>query len=253
MHEYQHFMLLSLAVKICSSDTYRNIIHLTTLVESMISDYIEKYIDIYGDHTISSNVHNLCHIIEDVRRFGNLITISTYPFENILHVIKMRLRSMRKPLQQISRRIGEISSLMDYEATFNSSIPDSMHTNYPELKFPIKNDKTKFKTILFKDYRLSSLKFGDKWFLDKNNRIIEFIHATQTNGEILLHGYEVPNKTNAFTQPFLSSKLNIYEAIYDESEPCVETTSKIKDLKCKMVCCTFGDGFILQPLLHTLC
>lgn len=253
VNEYRHFMLLSLAVKICSSDAYKNIVHTTTLVENMISDYIEKYIDIYGEHTISSNVHNLCHMIEDVRRFGNLNTISTYPFENILHVIKMKLRSMKNPLQQISRRIGEISSLMNFEATFNSNMTSSMHINYPELKFPIQNDKTKFKTILFKDYRLSSLKFGDKWFLDKNNRIVEFIYATKRNNEILLHGYEVANKSNVFTKPFSSSKLDIYEAVHDESEECVEIISKIEDLKCKMVCCSFSSGFIFQPLLHTLC
>lgn len=36
--EYDHFMLLSLAVKLCSSDAYQSIVHKTELVEKLISD-----------------------------------------------------------------------------------------------------------------------------------------------------------------------------------------------------------------------
>lgn len=247
--EYEHFMLLSIAIKLCSSDAYKSLIHNTDLLERLLDDYIEKYINIYGEHTISSNVHNLCHLIEDVKRFGNLNTISTYPFENLLHTIKLKLRSMKKALEQISRRMGEIFALVDSDVYISN---DGQSSHSPELKFPNQNDRTKFRTVVFNEYRLSSLKFGDKWFLDKNHRIIEFIYATKTNGVILLHGYERFNKADAFTQPFLSSKMNIYKVIHNEPTDYNEVTSKFEDIKCKMVCTSFESGYICQPLLHTL-
>lgn len=41
IEEYKHFILLNLAVKICSSDVYKNIVHKTTLVEDLLSNYHE--------------------------------------------------------------------------------------------------------------------------------------------------------------------------------------------------------------------
>lgn len=37
-----------------------------------------------GIDSISSNVHNLCHLVDDVKHLGYLPSISTYPFGNIL-------------------------------------------------------------------------------------------------------------------------------------------------------------------------
>lgn len=96
--EYNHFKLLSCASILCSSDAYKSIVNNTALVDNLINAYIEQYAILYGEHTISSNVHNLCHLLDDVRRFGNLNTISTYPFENYLQIIKSKLRSMKDPI-----------------------------------------------------------------------------------------------------------------------------------------------------------
>lgn len=96
VEEYNHFKLLFCAIRFCSSDSYRQIIEKTVLVDELIGDYIEKYIELYGEHTISSNVHNLSHLLADVRKFGCLNSIPTYPFENCLRIIKLKLRAMNK-------------------------------------------------------------------------------------------------------------------------------------------------------------
>lgn len=88
--------------------------------------------------------------------------------------------------------------------------------------------------------------------MDKNNRIIEFEYATDTNGEIILHGMEIKNKTNFFSQPFLSSKLDIYLATYDNNEEHNRIVSKISDIKCKMFCLSYKSDLVFQPILHTL-
>lgn len=113
--EYSHFKLLVCAVIYCSSEHYKRAVNNSIIVDELIGDYIEQYIEIYGEHTISSNIHNLAHLLNDVRRFGGLNSISTYPFENCLRVMKLKLRAMNKPMEQIARRMSEISALMDYE------------------------------------------------------------------------------------------------------------------------------------------
>lgn len=146
--EYNHFKLLSCATVLCSSDTYKSIVNNTAVVDNLIQAYIEQYIILYGQHTISSNVHNLSHLLDDVRHFGNLNTLSTYPFENCLQMIKSRLRAMKNPLQQISRRMSEISSAI----TVEPFIIEKKRNDFAELKFPFTENKNKFKTVILRDF-----------------------------------------------------------------------------------------------------
>lgn len=243
--EYNHFLQLSCAAILCSSDVYKHVIHNTELLDSLLADYIEGYIELYGEQTISSNIHNLCHIKDDILRFGNLDSISTYAFENALGMMKLKLRAMAKPLEQLSRRMSEISILID-------STSDSASNETIELKYPLRSDKSKFQAVFFKDYRLSSQKFGDKWFMDMDKRIIEFKYATTTNGLVLLHGIEIKHKKDFFTKPLSSSKLNIYSAKQECNEERVEVTSKVENIKCKLVCTSYNLEYVFHPLLHTL-
>lgn len=244
--EYDHFIYLSCAAILCSSDVYIRRKNNVILVDTLLSDYVQDYIDLYGEHTISSNVHNLIHLHDDLVRFGDLDSISTYPFENALRMMKLKLRSMANPLQQLSRRMTEIFLVIEHTI-------DQPSRNAIELKHPINKDRSKFQAVIFNGFRLSSMKFGDKWFMDKKKRIIEFKYANRINGLIFLHGYEIKDKRNFFTAPLFSSELNIYSTNNDHSEECLDLiTSKIEDIKCKMVCTSYNSEFIFQPLLHTL-
>lgn len=214
-------------------------------MDQLLNDYIEEYIEIYGEHTITSNVHNLCHLLDDVKRFGNLNTISTYPFENCLQVMKMKLRSRNNPLQQVSRRFSEIASALDHQTPYDFD----NRTFKVELKFPQKNDQMKFQVVMFGDFRLSSKKIGDQWFMDKKNRIIMFKYAIEVESNVLLYGHEIVEKRNFFTHPFSSSKINIY---ISDGKRTNETVCDIENIKCKLVCFSRKSEFVFQPLLHTL-
>lgn len=247
--EYSHFKLLVCAVIYCSSEHYKRAVNNSIIVDELIGDYIEQYIEIYGEHTISSNIHNLAHLLNDVRRFGGLNSISTYSFENCLRVMKLKLRAMNKPMEQIARRMSEISALMDYEREMESIAENDSEI---KLKSPIKGDSMKFQQVFLESYRLSSLQFGNKWFMDKEKRIIEFKYAKKVAENIFLYGLEVTNKTDFFIRPVLSSKLNIYAADILNYEQNVEIVCKIENIKCKMVCLSAGSQYVFQPLLHTL-
>lgn len=72
----------------------------------MLNQYVTDYKKIYGKDYITSNVHNLSHIVDEVKKFGILSSFSTYPFENKLYQIKRMLRHGLKPLTQVAKRIG---------------------------------------------------------------------------------------------------------------------------------------------------
>lgn len=105
---YTHFLYLFCAVTICSAHAYRNYV---PKAKTLFEEYVEMYISIYGSHSITSNVHNLLHVTDNVQRFGNLNSISTYPFENAARFIKLKLKQCDKSLEQVSRRILELMEI----------------------------------------------------------------------------------------------------------------------------------------------
>lgn len=75
---YDHYLLLFCATTICSAKKYECYFD---IAEELYVHFVKKYKTIvYGLHFITSNVHNLIHIVDDVKRFGILPTISAYPF-----------------------------------------------------------------------------------------------------------------------------------------------------------------------------
>lgn len=78
--EYFNFIILFCASKICYSDTYY---HYLDMAHILFEQFIENCY-----HYVTSNIHNLYHVdVDEIKRFGNLSTISTYPFENALFQI----------------------------------------------------------------------------------------------------------------------------------------------------------------------
>lgn len=101
LNVYEHFKLLTCAITILSCESYMQFI---TIADGLIKEFLEGCIDIYGVDSISSNFHNLCHVIDDVQHIGNLSKISSYPFETYLGQMKRLIRSGKAPLIQLAKR-----------------------------------------------------------------------------------------------------------------------------------------------------
>lgn len=248
--EYDHFIWLFCAVTLCSTDHYfnKNRERMSSLARELFNDYIEKFIDLYGIEYVSSNVHNLTHIVDDVLKFGNLTKIGSYPFENCLAALKLRLRNCNRPLEQISRRIAELN--LDYRDSINFE-----QNNEPILKYPMvalidELESVVYSQIFFRDhFFLSSRNFGDKWFLTDDSKVIEFQFAMKHQDEYLLYGNYVKNLDNFFTQPFSSKIIYIFSGKYEKSE---SKYFQIKNVMAKLICMRNSDNYIYMPLLHTL-
>lgn len=239
---YEHFMLLSLAITILSSKHYiSKYIH---IADQLIKDYLEGCIDIYGIDSISSNFHNLCHVVEDTQKLGFLNGISTYPFENHLGHIKSLLRSGNKPLVQVAKRIKELSHLnsgsckaTDLEIYLKSKIKLSVVGGNEQTP-------TLYNKIIFGNCFMLSNDEKNSWFLTNSGEIVSMKHALTKNYTIYIRGFSINNKKDLFAKPFASSKLNIFrtEGVYTDDDTQItfvhsfkeQREYKLSEIKCKL-------------------
>ncbi|KAJ8914057.1 hypothetical protein NQ315_017578 [Exocentrus adspersus] len=98
----------------------------------VLKTVLNTFAELYGKEYISHNIHNLLHIIDDVRNFGPLDMFSAFPFENYMQSLKKLIRKSDKPLQQIIRRKAEID-YVDINIKSQTTYPQAQmeHTNGP--------------------------------------------------------------------------------------------------------------------------
>ena len=105
---YQHFMLLTMAVTFMTTTYHRA---KWALADSFLHSFVAAYRDLYSPLLMNSNVHDLLHVYEDVRRFEGLKTISAFIFEAFLHDLKKLVHSGRHSLVQAVHRLLELQHI----------------------------------------------------------------------------------------------------------------------------------------------
>lgn len=105
--DYQHFLTLFCAVTICESPVFA---HLLPIAREMLKHYVTCFQKIYGKQYVTSNVHNLVHLVDDVEFLGELQSFTAYPFENMLGKIKRSIRGRRFILRQVVNRMSEVTA-----------------------------------------------------------------------------------------------------------------------------------------------
>ncbi|XP_053671330.1 uncharacterized protein LOC128721585 [Anopheles nili] len=75
---YQHFKLFYCAITFLSSKAYEQ--H-WEYAGQLLEEFVKKFSTIYDKYHLTTNVHNLLHITAEVRKYGPLSSISSYPFE----------------------------------------------------------------------------------------------------------------------------------------------------------------------------
>lgn len=242
--EYDLFLKLFCAVTISSCKQYKLFI---PLARTLYLEYIEGYINCYGLDAITSNIHNLSHVIDDIELFGDLSTISAYEFENELHQMKILLKQCNKPLEQVIRRLHEIDSRAQPVLLTNIFCP------HVKLEFICTNspNNSAFRRIMFKPNTSLSSDIKNQWFLLKSNTIARFECAYKLENKYLIRArpLNVNSKKNFFTRPFNSSHLNIFLSDTEESQA---QTYELKDIKAKLFCLPYENKFVFMPLLHSL-
>lgn len=248
---YANFLCLFCAITICSNEKY--IKDYLDIANVLLLHFIEVYINIFGVDYISCNIHNLCHLTEEVSRFGPLFTFSAYEFESKLFQIKNLLRSGARPLAQVACRMAEINHIFLYENEEISSNYPILHgavkTIYPEL--PV---GTKFyKMIEIRSGLSLTITKGNKWFLTTTGDIVAMKYAIDINKKIYILGNSVQLKDNFFTEPMHSSRLGIFVSDRVLNIDALYTPAQVKS---KFVCIEYEinlkESYVFIPLMHTI-
>lgn len=255
---FKHFLLYYCAVVICTRNDQSLMNY--DVAEKMLIDFLINFKALYGIDHFSSNLHNLRHIVDDVRKFGSLDTISAYPFESKLFYIKRLLRSGNLPLSQVANRITELQeSELLYKITKKQSIPfelsgkmEKVQTNDASLiSFLNAKNTIIYSEVTFPQFKLNVLKDRDRWILLKSFEIVclKYIINTAEN-KLVLYGSVLNKISDYFEYPIRSSQLNIY------SSDCEMRSIKFfmeSDIYCKMVKITYDqEKSVFIPLYHTI-
>lgn len=240
---YTLFLKLACAVRICSTDAYANYL---PLARTLFNEYIEGCITLDGIDSITSNIHHLAHIVDDVEYLGNLNTINAYQFENALFQMKSLLKQCNRPLEQLARRLEENEKIED---PFSFDAPNP----YPKMsKYFVRDDSTvqfAFKQIEYKANSVLIDNIKDQWILLDDNTIVKYEFAFKCDREYFIHGQPLMQTNNFFTHPFNSIYLDIFVS---DGECAVSKAFNIKNIKAKLFCIISGNKLVYLPLLHTL-
>lgn len=238
---YNHFLTFFCAITICSNKEY---FHLLRVAEQLILFFLEHFRDIYGQEYMTSNIHNLSHIIEEVKKFGKLQDFNTYKFENKLYLIKNLIRQGNKPLAQIAKRLNE-QNIIELEMLGDIQ---KAKNNIPFVKTC--RSKEGLPVLYLEDFLISP-QWQNRWFLSTKNYVVEVksIICSDDNN-IRITGFCLKNLLEVFQTPMKSSLLNIYKC--HQNAVKLEAGFSANVIKCKLVVTNYNSELYFVPLLHTL-
>jgi len=105
---YEHFLAFSVALCVLVSPSlaaeHREYAH------ELLLYFVDTCKELYGEEFLVYNVHALTHVAGEAEEFGCLDACSSFPFENYLQRLKKLVRSGRKPLAQVVKRLSELQS-----------------------------------------------------------------------------------------------------------------------------------------------
>ena len=103
---YKHFMLLFVSVRILSSSNSKESEYLN-YAQKLLETFVLRFSTIYKMCNVTYNVHTLVHLTADVKMYGPLDCFSAFKFENVLGILKRKIRSGKRPLEQACNRVAE--------------------------------------------------------------------------------------------------------------------------------------------------
>jgi hypothetical protein len=162
------------------------------LYNSYAKKLLEKFVrdcgKIYGDHFITYNVHCLVHINADVKRFGPLDKISSFPFENYLQQLKRKVRRGNQPLVQLVKRMAEVDGVDEILNCVSQEQNSQPYFHTPHCNGPIvPGTERQYKVAKIVRSRLTLKPPNDVIFL-KGNSVLVIENFASVQGENVIIG-----------------------------------------------------------------
>ncbi|XP_059220293.1 uncharacterized protein LOC131995556 [Stomoxys calcitrans] len=93
---YEEILRLHIGYSILSSPKHAN--ELMNIADELLKLFVENFGQIFGDATVTFNVHNFVHLAKCVNDFGITSSFSAYSFEKFSYQIKRKIRKPTKNL-----------------------------------------------------------------------------------------------------------------------------------------------------------
>jgi len=221
---YDHFVYFAIAMYILFHP------RLATRYLGYASECLDFFVRgcsvLYGDSFVVYNVHNLIHLADDVRRFGDLNVVSAFPFENAYQIFNRLLHGLKDPVVQLLNRLAErracgfMQNLPLKDASYMCLLGPGVRqhflsTTHPDCYY------------LFKDGP-ARLVFID----DHEIRYLPFKVVTNIINKDIIHWRD----------------FYIYECVHGDGEVLSGLRS---DIISKCLVFPRNEGYICIPLLHT--
>ncbi len=104
---------------------------MTDYAEQLSMAFVKHFVEIYGSDNLVYNIHSLTDLACDVRMYGSLDNVSSFPFESFLGQIKCLVHKPSSPLQQVVRRLSELSNQNVDKNVFQTDCPRKQHRDGP--------------------------------------------------------------------------------------------------------------------------
>ena len=102
---FDHFMALSVATCILVSPTLAS--KYNEYATELMEYFVEQGRVLYGAEFLVYNVHSMVHLPGAAEEFGDINSCAAFPFENYLQSLKKLVRSGRRPIVQVAKRLSE--------------------------------------------------------------------------------------------------------------------------------------------------
>lgn len=244
---YSHFLLLHTAVSILVSKTLLHDKRNIDYAHELLVAFVQKFSKLYGTEFMSHNIHNLLHICDDVKKYGELDNFSAFRFENYLSIIKRMIRTGNKPLEQIARRYSEMESSQNKQKKKDGELLlQQPHCSGPITQECLQTVNTQYKVLKSKNLRLNCNNAKDTCVLLNNGTFSVIENIVQFNNRICLIGKHLKFKTCLYEFPD-SRQINIH--VMDDYDKQLHVIP-VDNVSAKVWRVPSSKGHIVMPLLH---
>lgn len=244
--KYIHFLSLHVAISILLSDRHINL-HVD-YAENLLRHFVLYTKQIYGIHFLSHNFHNLLHLTNDVRKFGNLNLFSNFSAENYLQKLKKIIRKSNNVLPQIVNRLSEEAQIQTGKIIHESN---SVKMNYEHMGELIDGTMyPQYKEACFSNFKLK-INLPNSCCVLKNKTIVEVSNFAfcPSLDEMVIIGKKYTIIDHFYTEPCLSSIIGIHfvSGLTDD----LMYYWPLSEVSQKLIRLPYMSGFVVFPLLHT--
>ena len=211
---YNHFVVFHVVIRLLSYKKY--CYAYSDYAQKLIVILIEEGIEIYGQKFGTPNTHAALHIIANVSDFGPLPFFSAYPFENFLQLLKKLLRKSDKPLQQVVKRVYEITKILSGKQAIEKSTSrktfGKQHSNGP-IPASLSNAK-QYESMELGSWYLCPKSEGDRCVyieIDRKIIVVDVENIVASPQGFFIVGKRFTQLDNIFEYPLASKNLDIFK------------------------------------------